>query len=87
MSKTLTASEIETLIADRRAGFSRHYPFILCYVQEFTSGALEGIKRIDSLPFCTEADAEGWVRKINAKQARGAMNYRVTEHAVRALAS
>lgn len=80
----LTADEIATAIAKARASISGGiYPIVLVYRQEFTRGTMVGVGPImETLPFCNEADALSWVAAINAREARGANNYRVVAHHV-----
>ena len=62
---------------------SRQTPLIT----DFTAGILAGVTPfIDEIPFCTEADAARWVTAINAKNARGTLEYRVIDHAVMPMA-
>jgi hypothetical protein len=63
------------------------YPFLLVFVREFLEGAiLDGHRVEDSIPFCSEADARGWVDAINTKaergRVRGKVDYRVIEHTI-----
>lgn len=79
----LTPAEVDAHVAARRAS-ACPYPVILVFVREFTAGTLKGRKHIDTLPFCTEADAVSWVCGINAKAAKGRMSYRVVaDHMVK----
>lgn len=77
----MNANEIAAR-TDARRNAKSPYPFLLVYSQKFTSGNLEGIEIVNDLPFCSEADALLWVKRINAKEASGKNNYRVTDHAV-----
>jgi hypothetical protein len=58
------------------------YSHLLVFVQEFVIGNLKGMTYEDSLPFCSDADARGWVDAISAKAKRGKVNYRVIESTV-----
>ena len=57
------------------------YTDMLVFTKEHaTLGTIE-----EMLPFCSQADAEDWVKKINAKHKRGKLPYRVTLYYVRDL--
>lgn len=82
-TKTLTPAIVSERVSARRDGrLPCPYPVILVFVREHTSGFLAGIRGVDTLPFCAATDAAEWVAKINAKEARGAMNYKVTEYVI-----
>ncbi len=81
--------DTSTLLAKHVSGSSRHYPFLLVFVREWTHGtALAGMTMTDSLPFCTAKDAAEWVTSVNAIHAKSfarkdsRMTYKVVEHAV-----
>lgn len=79
------------LLAKHRASHAKGYPFLLVFERVWTHGtALAGMSMLDSLPFCTQADAVAWVESINAQHAKSfakknsRMTYKVTTYTVEA---
>lgn len=87
--------DITSALAAHRSSTARHYPILLVFVREFTHGTFAaGTEHADRLPFVRAADAEEWVRSINAINAKhlargdakryrsGSQTYKVTSFVV-----
>lgn len=58
------------------------YPARLYFTKFFTDGLLKGMRVEDDMGFVTAGDAMQWVRAVNAKNADGRLEYRVSAYSV-----
>lgn len=79
-----------TLKALREIGSKMHaaagYTHRLIFTSTFTSGPLAGVTGDDQLYFCSGAACHEWVSVINAKNARGEVDYKVDHFKVEEMA-
>jgi len=58
------------------------YPMKMIFKQKFTAGLLKGMILTDSLGVLDEEYAADWVRRVNANNKKGWVNYKVTSYKV-----
>lgn len=52
----------------------------LYFTRQFTKGNLKGLTHLDRISFPTIEGCVQWVKGINAKAARGRLDYKIVDH-------